>query len=162
MQSSLENAIAKSIDIQAPVGTVYSQWTRFEEFPKFMEGIYEVTRLDENRLHWRAKIEGQELEWDSTITEQTPDTRITWTSAGGLVHTGMVSFATIYQGTRVTLQMTYKPELPEAEREALARRMVRNLERFKKFLESRASEAGAWPGEARGDRGDHEPEAGRP
>jgi uncharacterized membrane protein len=143
MPAAMENAIEKSIDIHAPVSTVYHQWTQFEDFPKFMEGVHEVKQLDEKRLRWRATIEGQEKEWYSTITEQTPDTRITWTSAGGHVHTGMVSFATIYQGTRVTLQLTYEPELPAAKREALAGRAVRNLERFKEFLESRGAETGA-------------------
>jgi uncharacterized membrane protein len=140
--TSLENSIEKSIDVHVPVSTVYNQWTRFEEFPKFMEGVREVRALDEHRLHWRATVDGQEREWDSVLIEQTPDTRITWSSAGGSVHTGMVSFASIYNGTRVTLQMSYDPELPEDRREALALRMTRNLERFKEFLESRETAAG--------------------
>jgi uncharacterized membrane protein len=138
--TSLENAIEKSIDVHAPVSTVYNQWTRFEDFPKFMEGILEVRRLDENRLHWRATSEGQEREWDSEIIEQTPDTRIAWTSAGGLARTGMVSFASIYHGTRVTLQMSHDPDLPADQRDALALRMTRILERFKEFLESTLTE----------------------
>ncbi len=140
--TSLENTFEKSVDVLVPVSTAYNQWTRFEEFPIFMEGVREVRPLDEHRLHWRATIDGQEREWDSEIIEQTPDTRITWSSPGDLVHTGMVSFASIYHGTRVTLQMSYDPELPEDRREALALRTARNLERFKEFLESRASAAG--------------------
>jgi uncharacterized membrane protein len=139
--TSLENTIEKSVDVHVPVSTAYNQWTRFEEFPRFMEGVREVRALDEHRLHWRATIDGQEREWDSVIVEQTPDTRITWNSADSLVHTGMVSFASIYQGTRVTLQMSYDPELSEDRREALALRTARNLERFKEFVESRAAEA---------------------
>lgn len=146
--TSLENAIEKSIDVHAPVAAVYEQWTRFEDYPRFMEGIHEARQLDEKRLHWRATIEGQEREWDSVITEQTPETRITWSSAGGSVHTGMVSFASIYHGTRVTLQMSFDPELTADRREALAQRMTRNLERFKDFLESRLTDPGAAPGPA--------------
>jgi uncharacterized membrane protein len=138
--TSLENAIEKSIDVHVPLSTVYNQWTRFEDFPRFMEGVHEVRQLDENRFHWRATIQGQEREWDSEILEQTPDTRIAWSSGGGLVHTGMVSFASIYHGTRVTLQMSHDPELPADERESLAHGMTRNLERFKEFLESRIAE----------------------
>ena len=134
--TSLENAIEKSIDIHAPVSAVYDQWGRFEEFPKFMEGVDTVERIDEKRLRWHATIEGRETDWVSEITEQTPDTRITWTSAGSAVHTGMVSFATIYQGTRVTLQMSHDPTLPANRRDALAQRTARNLERFKAHIEA--------------------------
>lgn len=141
--TSMENAIEKSVDINAPVHTVYNQWTQFEEFPKFMEGVHEVTQVDEKRLHWRADVGGQEREWDSAIIEQTPDTRIAWTSAGGAVHTGMVSFAAIYHGTRVSLQMSHDPALTPEGREALARRTQANLERFKQFIESRGAEESA-------------------
>ena len=49
------------------------------------------------------------MEWDSAIIEQTPDTRITWKSANSPVEDGIVSFTTIYEATRVTLQMTFDP-----------------------------------------------------
>ena len=77
------STIEKSIEVNVPVRTAYNQWTQFEEFPRFMEGVKEVTQLDDTHLHWKAAIAGQDKEWDAEITEQTPDQRIAWTSRGG-------------------------------------------------------------------------------
>ena len=57
--------IEKSIEVDAPVATVYNQWTQFEEFPRFMDGVEEVRQLDAKRLHWRASIHGRRVEWDA-------------------------------------------------------------------------------------------------
>ena len=54
MSHALENTIEKSIDIYVPLRTVFNQWTKFEDYPKFMEGVREVKRFDGNRLHWRC------------------------------------------------------------------------------------------------------------
>ena len=50
--------ITESIDVEVPVRTAYDQWTQFEEFPKFMEGIEQVQQKDDTHLHWRASIGG--------------------------------------------------------------------------------------------------------
>lgn len=148
------NTLERSIDVHAPLSRVYNQWTQFEEFPKFMEGVREVRQVNEERLHWRADVAGREREWDAAIVEQTPDTRIAWRSQGNPVNAGMVSFTTVYGGTRVNLQLTLDPaEMPEDAADAkehLARRVEGNLRRFKEFLESRGSETGAWRGEIHG------------
>jgi uncharacterized membrane protein len=34
--------IAESITVNVPVSQAYNQWTQFEEFPHFMEGVKEV------------------------------------------------------------------------------------------------------------------------
>src|SRR5882724_10138402 len=75
--------IEKTIEIDAPVNKVYNQWTQFEEFPRFMEGVEQVTQLDDTRLHWVATVAGRRKEWDARITEQVPDMRIAWTSESG-------------------------------------------------------------------------------
>jgi len=156
MTHALENAIEKSIDIYAPLHTVYDQWTHFEDYPRFMEGVLEVKRLDETRLQWRTAVGDKVREWDSTITEQTPDTRIAWKSSNSAVEDGMVSFTTIYEGTRVTLQMTFDPErLSETvvdgdPKAALARRVEVSLLRFKELIEARGTESGSGRGEIQG------------
>jgi uncharacterized membrane protein len=146
--------VEKSIDIQAPVSTVYNQWTQFEDFPKFMEGVREVEQVSEERLRWRSVVGGQEREWDVAIVEQTPDTRIAWRSGNNAVESGIVNFAPIYGGTRVTMQMTYDPdELAEQTgetEEQMTRRVEGNLQRFKEFIEARGAETGAWRGEIHG------------
>ena len=63
------STIEKSIDVNVPVRTAYNQWTQFEEFPWFMEGVKEVRQLDNTHLHWKADIAGKEKEWDAEITE---------------------------------------------------------------------------------------------
>jgi uncharacterized membrane protein len=143
--------IEKSIDVDVPVRVAYNQWTQFEEFPQFMEGVDEVTQLEDTRLHWKATIAGQTKEWYSRITEQTPDQRIAWTSEGGTFTAGVVTFHTLDENkTRVMLQMEYDPEgIVEEVGDKLGfvgRRVEGDLKRFKEFVESRGHETGAWRG----------------
>src|SRR5438874_3505151 len=131
--------IEKTIEIEAPVGTVYNQWTQFEEFPRFMEGVEKVQQLDDKHLHWVAKIGGKRKEWDAEILEQVPDQRIAWRSTTGALNSGLVSFQQIAPNrTRVDLRMSYEPE-GVAERVGdtigvFSRRVESDLERFKKFI----------------------------
>ena len=78
------STIEQSIDVAVPVRTAYNQWTQFEEFPRFMEGVEEVRQLDDTHLHWRTKVGGREKEFDAQITEQRPDERIAWSSTQGV------------------------------------------------------------------------------
>ena len=148
------STIQKSIDVNAPVSSVYNQWTQFEDFPAFMEGVKEVRQLDDAHLHWSAEIAGKDVEWDAEITEQIPDQRIAWRSVDGTPNAGVVSFHRLNEGsTRVMLQMDNDPEgVVENAGDmlgVLSHRVEGDLERFKDFLESRGSESGAWRGEIR-------------
>ena len=134
--------IEKTIEVEAPISTVYNQWTQFEEFPRFMEGVKEVNQLDDTRLHWKAAIAGQEKEWDAEITEQTPDQRIAWTSRGGAINGGVVTFHQLSDArSKVMLQLEYDPQgFAENAGDALgvvSSRVQGDLERFKKFVEKR-------------------------
>jgi carbon monoxide dehydrogenase subunit G len=147
--------VEKSVEVNCPVRTVYNQWTQFEDFPRFMEGVEEVRQLDETHLHWRAKIGGKEKEWDAEIVEQVPDRRIAWRSTGGAPNAGTVEFEPEGSDrTRVKLAMDYEPEgAVEKVGDAVgvpSRRIEEDLERFKQFIESRGSETGQWRGEVRG------------
>ena len=143
-----------SVEVSVPVRTAYNQWTQFEDFPQFMEGVEEVRQLDDTHTHWRTKVAGREKEFDAEITEQTPDQRIAWTSEDGPEHAGVVTFHRIDDGvTRVMLQLDYEPEgIAEKAGDALGlvkRRVKGDLERFKALVEERGSgnETGAWRGE---------------
>jgi uncharacterized membrane protein len=143
--------IEKSIEVNAPLRVVYNQWTQFEEFPRFMEGVEEVRQLDDKRLHWRAKVGGKTKEWDAEITEQRPDERIAWTSRGGAWNAGVVTFHRINDNrTKVMLQVDYDPEgVMENVGDALGvvgARVAGDLERFKEFIEARGRETGGWRG----------------
>src|SRR5215211_2802518 len=144
--------IQESIDVDVPVSTAYNQWTQFEEFPRFMDGVEEVRQLDDTRLHWVASVGGKRAEWDAKITEQHPDRQVTWVSEDGKLTRGTVSFTERGPSqTTVDLSMSYRPEgLREqvGSTTGIDRRRVRgDLERFKELIEGRGAETGAWRGE---------------
>ena len=144
-------SVQKSIDVHVPVRTAYNQWTQFEEFPHFMQGVEEVRQLDDKRLHWKATIGGKAEEWDAAITEQVPDMRVAWTNTTGARNAGVVTFHRLDDTTtRVMLQLDYDPEgVVENVGDALgfvSRRVEGDLERFKEFVEARGQETGAWRG----------------
>jgi uncharacterized membrane protein len=146
---NIMSTVEKSIEVNVPVQAAYNQWTQFEEFPRFMEGITEVKQLDDTHLHWRAHIAGKDEEWDAEIAEQIPDQRIAWRSTTGALNAGVVTFHRIADNTtRVMLQMDYDPQgIAENVGDALgvfSMRVKGDLERFKQFLESRGQETGAW------------------
>ena len=145
--------IRESIDVDVPVSTAYNQWTQFEEFPLFMEGVEEVRQLDDTRLHWKAEIAGATREWEAKILEQVPDKVVAWRSEEGVKLAGRVTFEPIEDDTRtrVSLGMEFDPEgFVEAVGDTLGivrARVGGDLERFKKFIEERGVESGAWRGE---------------
>ncbi len=144
--------VEKSIDVEVPVHTAYNQWTQFETFPQFMEGVVEVKQLSDTSLHWKAKVGGKEKEWDATITEQQPDQRIAWKAVDGAPNAGVVTFHRLDEGrTRVMLQLEAEPEgLIEEVGDKLGlfgHRVEGDLKRFKEFVEARGTETGSWRGE---------------
>ena len=146
------STVEMSIDVELPVSTVYNQWTQFEEFPRFMEGVDQVTQLDDTRLHWVAEIAGAKREWDAEIVDQEPDQRIAWRSIDGAGNGGIVTFQpTGAAATRVNLQMEFEPEgLAETIGDKLgfvSKQAEGDLKRFKSFMEERGGETGAWRGE---------------
>ena len=151
-QSSGLKTIVEEIEVAVPVSTAYNQWTQFEEFPKFMEGVEEVRQLDDTLLHWATRVAGKHAEWDAKIVEQQPDQRIAWQSIDGKHTSGSISFeAAGPTRARVRVQMRYHPDgLLEATGSAAgldARRVRGDLERFRDLVESRGVESGAWRGE---------------
>jgi uncharacterized membrane protein len=146
------STIEQSIEVAVPVRTAYNQWTQFEEFPRFMEGVEEVRQVDDRRLHWKTKVGGREQEFDAQITEQRPDERIAWTATQGAEQAGVVTFHRVDdRRTKVMLQLDAEPEgVVEKVGDAagvLKRRVKGDLERFKELIEARGVESGAWRGE---------------
>jgi uncharacterized membrane protein len=147
-------SIFKSVEVDVPVRTVYNQWTQFEEFPRFMEGVEAVRQLDDKRLHWKAKIAGKTEEWDAVIIEQVPDRRIAWRSTTGARNDGAVTFFPLGSArTRVQLRLDVEPQGPIENLGValglLERRVEGDLNRFKEFIEGRRVASGAWRGEVR-------------
>ena len=144
--------IEKSVEVDCPLSTVYNQWTQFEDFPKFMAGVKTVRQIDDVHLHWCAEIWGKDEEWDAEITEQTPDQRISWRSISGSANAGTVRFESLGPDrTRVRLVMAYEPdgalENIGSKLGVLNSQVQESVDDFKKFIESRGQETGAWRGE---------------
>jgi uncharacterized membrane protein len=145
------STVESSIDVNVDVTTCYNQWTQFESFPQFMENVRSVSQLDDRRLHWMAEIAGETKEWDAEIIEQIPDQRIAWSSISGEPNGGVVTFQSLGDTmTKVHLRMDYSPEgFLESAGDVLGvvdRRVRGDLERFKRFIESRGEETGSWRG----------------
>jgi uncharacterized membrane protein len=145
-------SVTESIIVNCPRSTVYDQWTQFEEFPRFMEGVESVIQTDDTHLHWVAEISGKRHEWDAEITEQRPDQVMAWRSLDGHYNSGRVHFERVDDNTtKVSVEMEHETEgMVETLGSALgfdSRQVKADLERFKEYIESRGTESGAWRGE---------------
>ncbi|CAN5896000.1 SRPBCC family protein [soil metagenome] len=147
------SAVEESIEVKVPVRTAYNQWTQFESFPLFMEGVEQVEQLSNDTLKWVAEIGGKKREWTAEITEQHPDHRVAWTSREGARNAGAVTFHKLGENeSKVMLQLEYEPDgAVETAGDAVGlvkSRVKGDLERFKEFIESQGGRTtGAWRGE---------------
>jgi uncharacterized membrane protein len=147
--------IVESIDVDVPVRAAYDQWTQFEDFPRFMEGVKSVRQLDDTTLEWTAEINGVERSWRAEIGEQEPDRVVAWRSTSGARNDGRVSFESLDPSrTRATLELDVEPDdALEKAGDALGlveRQVEKDLRRFKEFIESRGTPTGGWRGEVEG------------
>jgi uncharacterized membrane protein len=147
--------VEESIEANVPVRIAYDQWTQFEDFPNFLEGVESVTQLDDTHLRWVAEVGGKREEWTAEIVQQIPDDRIEWRSTSGVRQSGIVTFEPLGEDrTRINVQFEYEPEgVVETLGSALGqdeRRVKGDLERFKDFVESRGAPTGAWRGTVQG------------
>src|SRR5689334_2704428 len=103
--------VERSIEVGAPLRAVYNQWRRFEDFPRFMEGVREVRRTDDTHLHWHAQVAGKDKRWEARITEQVPDQRIAWQSVSGTESSAAIELEPLGENrTRVSVTIGYGPE----------------------------------------------------
>ena len=143
--------VERSIEVEVPVRTAYDQWSRFEEFPRFMSGVEEVRRVGDRMTHWVARIAGVRREWDAAIVEQVPDAKVAWAATTGATNAGAVFFDSVAADcTRVRLTLDFEPE-GVVERigdvlDVVQRQAVADLDRFKEFIEGQGSAAGGWRG----------------
>ena len=148
--------IEDTIEVQVPVQQAYNQWTQFEDFPKFMEGIQSVQQLDDTHVQWVAEIRGESRQWTTEITEQRPDEKVAWkTIEGEVKNDGVVTFEPMGDAqTRINVQMDVEGESTgenvAGDLLGVVKRQVHgDLERFKQLIENRGEETGAWRGEVR-------------
>ncbi len=146
------STITESVDVQVPISRAYNQWTQFETFPSFMEGVEEIRQLDDTHTHWVTKIGGVTREFNATITEQHPDERVAWKADDGPTHAGVITFHRLDDSTtRVTAQMDIDPdgfvEKVADKLGILNSRVKGDLQRFKEFIEQHGQETGEWRGD---------------
>ncbi|MFZ5849778.1 MAG: SRPBCC family protein [Actinomycetota bacterium] len=144
--------VTESVDVAVPVTTAYNQWTQFESFPQFMEGVERVEQVTDTLTHWVTEVGGARREFDAEIIEQHPDERVAWRTLDGPRQAGVVTFHRLEPArTRVTVQMDFEPEgAVEKAGSALGvveRRVKGDLSRFKTFIEHRGAETGGWRGD---------------
>ena len=144
--------IKESIDVNVPVTTAYNQWTQFEDFPRFMEGVESVEQVDDTHLRWVAEVNGERREWRAEIVEQVPDQRIAWRALDGEGPSGVVTFEPLGEDkTIVIVEMSYEPEGLKEQLGAKvgldSRGVKQDLVRFKELIESLGVETGAWRGQ---------------
>ncbi|MEU1616495.1 SRPBCC family protein [Streptomyces sp. NPDC005722] len=146
------STVEESVEVAVPVTTAYNQWTQFEEFPRFMDGVERIEQRTPTLTHWVAKVDGVKREFDAQISEQIPDERVAWTTVGGDVHqAGVVTFHRLDdRHTRVMLQLDHEPHGVAdtvADKLGVVRRQAKgDLKRFKEYIESRGMESGSWRG----------------
>ncbi|MFD0355255.1 SRPBCC family protein [Streptomyces sp. NPDC127110] len=144
--------VKESIEVDVPVTTAYNQWTQFESFPQFMEGVERIEQRSDTLTHWVTKVGGVQREFDAEITEQIPDMKVAWVTVGGQSEqSGLVTFRPIDPAhTEVTLMMDFDPEgMAENIGDKLGfvdRQVKGDLKRFKHFIEDRGTATGAWRG----------------
>ncbi|WP_460772591.1 SRPBCC family protein [Microbacterium sp. GXF7504] len=145
--------VIKTVDVDVPVSTAYNQWTQFESFPHFLDFVESITQVGDTLTHWVVNIGGQQREFDAEITEQHPDERVAWNSVGGEEnHAGVVTFHKLTDtSTRVTVQIDWEPTGALEKLGAVVgvddHAVSKDLENFKRFIESRGAESGAWRGD---------------
>jgi len=152
--------ITESVDVEVPLRDTYNQWTQFESFPLFMEGVESVEQLDDTHTHWKVRVGGVEREFDATIVEQHPDERVAWRSDSGPEHAGVITFHRLGDAsTRVTAQMSVDPdgfiEAVSDKAGVFDRRVKDDMKRFKAFIERRDTKPEGW----RGDVNNPDPDA---
>ncbi|SEP62560.1 SRPBCC family protein [Microlunatus flavus] len=151
------STVKSSVEVDVPVSTAYNQWTQFESFPQFMDGVESITQATETSNHWKVKVGGVEREFDTQITEQTPDQVIAWSSTGGDTggHSGRVLFTSLGASrTKVDVELGWEPEgIVEKAGAALGfdqRQVDSSTRDFKTFIESRGTSTGEWRGDVSG------------
>jgi uncharacterized membrane protein len=134
-------SIDGSIEIDVSAAATYKYWTRMEDFPRFIDAIESVERIDERRSVWRVNFGFRKQEWTAEITEIIPEKRRAWRTLEGSANSGMVNFHQLSDDrTLMTLHLDYEPrgvlQNLGDELGVVGRVIQRALEQFKEFVES--------------------------
>ena len=109
-------AVQKVIAVNAPVEEVFSFWTDYQNFPRFMSKVRDVQPAAEGRSHWVVSGPAAvPVHWTAEVTRVISGALIEWraTADSAIRHRGSVRFDPSGKGgracTRVTVRLTYEP-----------------------------------------------------
>ncbi|MGW6506423.1 SRPBCC family protein [Streptomyces niveus] len=145
------STIEASADVDVPIRMAYNQWTQFESFPRFMDGVRRIDQPRSTMTHWVTRLGPMTHEFDAEIVEQRPDERVSWRSLGRPSHSGTVTFLELGENrVRVTLRIDFSPRgFVERAGDVLGivhRRVHNDLKCFKEYIEGQGRETGEWRG----------------
>ena len=143
--------VQQAIDIGIPVTEAYNHFTQFEEWPKFMHRVQNVSQDDETHLKFGTKIWLFKREFTAEIEEQVPDERIEWHVTEGITHHGVATFHELAPRlTRVEINVDIEPSgLIEKSGRGMrhVKRAIRaDLHRFKAYVMMNPEPEGEWRG----------------
>ncbi len=133
------------IEIDLPLAKVYELLSNPVDFPKFLERIDSVERINSQTFEYKTKIGSEEFVWTTNLIDNLRNTRFAWiTINGNLNQTGTIRFTPLDNGTRtrVEFSLDYRTFFGDptdelgAFIEESAAQLVKDLEKFKSLAES--------------------------
>jgi len=133
--------VQQAIEVSAPLHTVYEQLAAFENYPRFMTGVRQVTAVGADQTHWIMDVDGKRREFDAQITERSLDERVSWATMDGPL---LAETITLRQLGETKTQIVAQLEadiafLMPSDRHgqaSLTRRLKEDLTTFKGLVES--------------------------
>jgi len=143
--------VQQAIEVSAPLHTVYEQLAAFENYPRFMSGVREVTSLGDDQTHWVMEVDGKRREFDARIIERSVDERVSWATTEGPLLAETITLRPMGETkTQVVAQLEADvAALMPSDRHAqasLTKRLHADLATFKDMMETGMLGGPAMPG----------------
>jgi uncharacterized membrane protein len=132
------------IEIDLPLAKVYELLSNPVEFPKFLERIDKVEKVNSQTFEYKTKVGGEEYQWTTNLIDNLRNTRFAWiTINGNLNQTGTIRFTPLDNGerTRVEFSLDYRTFFGDPEEELASfiedspAQLKKDLEKFKELAE---------------------------
>jgi hypothetical protein len=143
--------VQQAVEVCAPLHTVYEQLAAFENYPRFMTGVEQVTPIGNHRTHWVMDVDGKRREFDAQITELSFDERVAWSTMDGPRLAETITVRPMGETrTEVVAQLeadvAFLMPSDRHGQETLSRRLKNDLATFKGLVESGRMGAGKLSG----------------
>jgi hypothetical protein len=133
--------VQQAIEVSAPLHTVYEQLAAFENYPRFMSGVQEVTPIGHDQTHWIMDVDGKRREFDAQITERSLDERVSWSTTEGPLLAETITLRPMGETkTQIVAQLeadiAFLMPSDRHGQASLTRRLKSDLSTFKNLVES--------------------------